>query len=94
MQPADLAPQHRASPLHIFFKLDSFYKPGIPSQQFKEMFSKCNRCDLVTTRRSAAYHRCANPEPVPQPNIFMGLVDLTLDSDDDDEIIDLTLDSD
>jgi hypothetical protein len=72
--------------MHLFFKLDSFYRPGIPANQFKEFFMKCPNCDLVMTRRVQEYHRCAAVEPI--------IIDISDSEEDEAEVLDLTVDSD
>jgi hypothetical protein len=61
--------------------------PGLPEGDFRKLFAKC-RCGLVMTRRVFEHHLCtvAAVSPV--------IIDLTSDTSDDDDVIDLTGDSD
>lgn len=74
-----------SSPTYCIFsllRLDANVRPGVTAATFQKMFTQC-RCGLVMTRRAFGDHHCVHT-----------IIDLTMDVDTDEDIVDLTLDSD
>ena len=58
--------------IDLLLKLDCFMSPGIPRNQFKNLFAYC-RCGFMTTHRAFKHHKCVLAHPV---------IDLTVIPDD------------
>jgi hypothetical protein len=67
--------------MESLLRLDNLGDPGITTEQFGSLFDQCV-CGMVTTKRAFVFHTCL-PSPI---------IDLTLESQGDDLVIDLTQD--
>jgi hypothetical protein len=54
-QPPKLGP---VEVFNLLLRLDSAVNPGLTSREFLDLFMKCNRCGLTTTRRVFQSHNC------------------------------------
>jgi hypothetical protein len=46
------------STLNTLLKLDSYSRPGLSRVEFRRLFVKCDRCELVMTHRVMPQHNC------------------------------------
>jgi ubiquinone biosynthesis protein UbiJ len=46
------------STLNTLLRLDSHLRPGLTKAEFRRLFIKCDRCEVVMTRRVVSQHRC------------------------------------
>ena len=46
-----------------FSQLDCMRHPGLPEDEFRDLFSKCGVCGLITTRQVFSLHDCLPKEP-------------------------------
>jgi hypothetical protein len=60
------------NPFQQLMQLDSWIRPGIREGDFFMLFVKCDRCDLIMTRRVFEDHYCELKDCI---------IDLTLDDD-------------
>lgn len=70
------------SPVMKLMRLNSFIYPGLPSKDFRALFTQCSKCDWIMTRHAFKHHNCPRVGPAPE------VIDLTVDI----EVIDLTMD--
>jgi hypothetical protein len=56
-------PNSAVSTTELINRLDTWLRPGITMQQFKELFAECD-CGLVVTRRMFDRHECIMKETV------------------------------
>jgi hypothetical protein len=65
------------TPFDQLMRLDSWYRPGLTEEQFKELITTCT-CGMVMTRRVFNYHMC------------VGSQECTCADEREPEVIDLT----
>ena len=67
--------------MESLLQLDNLGDPGMTAEKFSSLFVQCI-CGMVTTRRAFIFHTCLPPQ----------IIDLTLESEGDNLVIDLTQD--
>jgi hypothetical protein len=58
-------------PFSLLLQLDDITQPGLSEEKFRDLFSKCRKCDATMTRRVTVFHHCkagANPEVIDLTN--------------------------
>lgn len=66
-----------ATDFRLFQRLEAMRRPGLPEDIFRDLFSKCGVCGIITTRQVFSYHECC-PEG-------RYLTDVEEDDEGDDE---------
>lgn len=61
------------SPFMKLLRLDASGRPGLPEEEFFDLFTMCRKCRWIMTRSTFDNHTCITPRIV---------IDLTSDSDD------------
>ena len=78
-------PRHHMCPrstLELLLELDSPSAVGLSPNQFKRLFSRCDDCSRIMTKRSFVDHVCLVQDIIPHPLIEerrVDIVDLTED---------------
>jgi hypothetical protein len=70
LEPPAPRPNRVLGPSNPLQQLSSPIRPGLTSAEFRDLFSRCGACSLVTTREVFGSHECRD------------VIDLTTDSED------------
>lgn len=62
-----------------FYRLNAQVRPGLTANEFFDLFTQC-RCGLIMTRSALIRHYCK-----------FTVIDLTNETDDDETVVDLTV---
>jgi hypothetical protein len=69
-------PKFTTTTLELLLKIDSIMEPGVPEDQFLQLFAVCHACGNYMTRRTTLFHDCAV-----DPRIATRIVSLVDQSD-------------
>ena len=51
-------PKFTTTTLELLLKIDSVVEPGVPEDQFLQLFAVCHACRSYMTRRTTLFHDC------------------------------------
>ena len=75
----------------LLLALDSTTNPGLTKKQLQSILTRCTICSLFTMKRTFKYHQCLIGLDKEESDDEKDVIDLTMVDDDEDVVIDLTV---